>query len=250
LFKTSQLMPNRAEFLLRVAVSMSPDEGEAILRNEGWLADRDPEFQQALLGICRWRWFQPDEALVTAGDKSAPLVGIAHGTAAMITALGPPDTPLTHICHPGLWIGFVPLVAGRPADNSTVARTPVYAAVASKSGVEALLRENPGWWRHLARLALYYGEIAVNTVADLLIRESDRRCAATLLRVAACRFEGDEPNVAPVNQTDLAAMANLSRTTANALLGEFERKGLLARQYNHIDIVEPAALRAVADGDG
>lgn len=242
-------MPNRAEFLIGASVTSSPAEGAAILKSRGWLSDRDGEFQDALLGICRWRLFQPGESLVTAGDIGAPLVGIASGTAAVITSLGPPDTPLTHICHPGWWLGYVPLVAGRPTDNATVARSPVYAAVASKSAVEALLRENPVWWKHLARLALYYGEVAANIVADLLIRESDRRCAATLMRIANCRFQGDEPAVASVSQSDLAAITNLSRNTANAILRDFESKGLVARQYNHIDILDPASLREIADGE-
>jgi CRP-like cAMP-binding protein len=241
-------MPNRAEFLLGAADGMSPVAATAVLKGTGWLSDRDPEFQDALLAICRWRRFQPGESIVMAGDIDAPLVGIASGTAAVITSLGAPDTPLTHISHPGWWLGYVPLVAGRPTDNATEARSPVYAAVAAKSAVEALLASNPAWWRHIARLALYYGEIAANIVADLLIRESDRRCAASLLRIASCRFAGDEPAVANVNQTDLAAIANLSRNTVNTVLKEFERKGLLARGYNHISLLNPLALRVLANG--
>lgn len=228
---------------------MSPVAAAAVLKGRGWLSDREPEFQEALLAICRWRRFEPGESMVIAGDIDAPLVGIASGTAAVITALGAPDTPLTHILHPGLWLGYVPLIARRPADNATVARTPVYAAMAAKSAVEALLKSHPAWWQHIARLALYYGEIAVNVVADLLIRESDRRCAATLLRIANCRFAGDEPTVANVNQTDLATVANLSRNTVNALLRDLEARGLVARQYNHIDLLDPVALRLMADGD-
>ncbi|MCF2514593.1 Crp/Fnr family transcriptional regulator [Sphingomonas sp. G124] len=247
--KTSQLMSNRAEFLIEASVSSSPAEGAAILKSRGWLSDRDSEFQEALLGICRWRHFEPGETLISAGDICAPLVGIASGSAAVVTSLGPPDTPLTHICHPGWWAGYVPLIAGRPTDNATVARTPVYAAVATKSAAEALLSENPGRWKHFARLALYYGEVAANIVADLLIRESDRRCAATLLRIADCRFQGQAPAFASVSQTDLAAIANLSRKTANAILRDFELNGLVARHYNQIDILDPASLRRVADGE-
>jgi CRP-like cAMP-binding protein len=165
------------------------------------------------------------------------------------TSLGPPDTPLTHIAHPGMWTGFVAFVGDRPTDNETVARTAVYAAVTSRSAVEALLKEHPGWWRDVARLALWYGEVAVNIAADLLIRDSDRRCAATLLRIADCRFRGDQPKVAHVNQSDVATIANLSRNTTSALLGEFEQKGMVARHYNHIDILDPPSLRAVADGE-
>jgi len=242
-------MPNRAEFPIVPAASMSPAQGEAVLKRRGWLSDREPEFQDALLKACRWRLFQQGETLVMAGDIGAPLIGIAAGNASVITSIGAPDTPLTHISHPASWLGYVPLVANRPTDNTTIARTPVYAAVIAKSAVEALLNEHPGWWRHIARLALQYGEIAAGIVADLLIRESDRRCAATLLRLADCRFAGARPAKASVNQSDLAVVANLSRTTASALLGRFEAMGLIARGYNYIEVLDPPALRAIADGE-
>lgn len=242
-------MPSRAEFLMGGKFSPSPTEGAATLKCRGWLSDRDADFRDAFLGICHWRLFEPGESLVMAGDSAAPLVGIASGTAAVTTALGPPDTPLTHISHPGWWVGYVPLIAGRPTDNATIARTPVYAAVASRSALDGLLSENPAWWRHFARLALYYGEVAANIVADLLIRESGRRCAATLLRIADCRFSGDRPEIARTNQTDVATMANLSRNTTNALLGDFERKGMVVRYYNYIHLLSPRALRALADGE-
>lgn len=242
-------MPNRAEFLMGTSISMTPGEGAKFLKSHGWLSDRPADFQEGMLGICRWRLYEAGESLVVAGDPKSPLIGIACGTAAIVTALGPPDTPLTHISHPGWWVGYVPLIAGRPTDNATVARTSVYAAVASRSAVDALLTENPIWWRHIARLALYYGEVAANIVADLLIRESDRRCAATLLRIADCRFSGDEPKVAFTNQSDVAAIANLSRNTTNALLRAFEQKRLVARKYNHIEVLNPPMLRAIADGE-
>lgn len=242
-------MPNRAEFLISKAGQMTPSEGEAFLRSNGWLSSVDQEFQSALLRSCRWKLFKPGETIVGSGDKAAPFIGIASGTVSITTSLGPPDTPLTHIAHAGIWAGFVAFVGDRPTDNDTVARTPVYAAVTSRSAVEALLHENPAWWRDVARLALWYGETAVNIAADLLIRESDRRCAAALLRVANCRFAGEQPTIAHANQTDIAAIANLSRNTTNALLGELERKSMIARRYNQIDILDPVALRAVADGE-
>jgi CRP-like cAMP-binding protein len=228
---------------------MTPSDGEAFLRSNGWLSLVDAEFQSALLRTCRWKFFESGETIVGAGDNSAPFIGIASGSVAITTSLGPPDTPLTHIAHAGIWTGFVAFVGDRPTDNETVARTRVYAAVTSRSAVEALLNDHPVWWRDVARLALWYGETAVNVAADLLIRESDRRCAAALLRIANCRFEGDQPTVAHANQTDVATIANLSRNTANALLGELERRGLVARHYSHIDILDPVLLRAIADGE-
>jgi CRP-like cAMP-binding protein len=228
---------------------MTPYEGAAVLRTTGWLSTTPVEFQDTLLGLCRWRWFEPEETIVMAGNEQSPVVGIASGTAAVVTSLGPPDTPLTHISHAGWWVGYVPLVSGQPTENTTVAKSPVFAAVAAQSAVFGLLDQHPRWWKCIAGVTLFYARAATNIAADLLIRDSERRCAATLLRIANCRFDGDAPAIAAVNQSDLASIANLSRTTASALLGKFESSSILARHYNYIEILDPWALREIADGN-
>lgn len=229
--------------------NLSPADGQAALVRRGWLASTSPEFQEALLSLCRWKWFEPGETLVAAGVESSPLVGIAWGTASTITALGAPDTPLTHICHPGWWLGTVPILSGGLTENTTAARSPVYCAVVTQRSVKGLLEEHPHLWQDMGLVGLFYARAAANVAADLLLRESHRRCAATLLRTADCRFEGGEPAVAPVNQTDLAAIANLSRNTTNALLREFETRRLIKRNYNYIEIISPYLLREIADGE-
>ena len=242
-------MPARANFLMGAPVGMSSWEGEAVLKRIGWLSTTPEDFQLALLRICQWRWFKPGDVMVMAGDPQSPIIGIAHGTASVITALGPPDTPLTHVSHPGWWIGYVPIVSGLATDNTTVAKSAVFAAVTSQTAIRQLLAERPEWWEQIARVTLFYARVAASIVADLLIRESDRRCAASLLRVADCRFVGADRAIAHVTQNDLAAIANLCRSTASSILGDFEAKGYVARAYNHIDVLNPVALRAMADGD-
>jgi CRP-like cAMP-binding protein len=165
------MMPNRAEFLIGASVRMTPSDSEAFLRSSDWLSTVVHEFQSAFLRTCRWKLFERGETLVGAGDKSTPFIGIASGSVAITTALGAPDIPLTHIAHAGIWTGFVAFIGNRPTDNETVALTRAYAAVISRSAVEALLIEHPTWWRDVA----------------------------------------------------LATIANLSRNTTTALLGELER---------------------------
>lgn len=240
-------MLSRAESSTGSRPQLTPAEGELILRATGWLNLTSVEFQDAIFAQCRWRWFEPGDAIVTAGDLDAPLVGIAAGTAAVVTAMGPADTPLSNVIHPGWWVGTVPLVSGLPTHNSTVAQTPVYGVVIQQGAVRSMLAANPSWWRFISQVMLQYAGAAATVGADLLIRESNRRCAATLLRIANCRLEGSNPVIAPVSQTDLAAVASLSRKTVNALLRDFERQGLVTRNYREIVLLDPGSLRAVAD---
>jgi CRP-like cAMP-binding protein len=77
----------------------------------------------------------------------------------------------------------------------------------------AALLERPEWWRHFLQPALTYGDVSNTVAADLLIRDSERRCAAVLLRLSGRRFAGPDdssPVEVPLTQDDLAGAANLS----------------------------------------
>ena len=47
------------------------------------------------------------------------------------------------------------------------------------------------------------------------------------------------------SQEEIAAMANVARTTANTLLRKFEKSGLIEITYRRITIVNGEALRAM-----
>ena len=89
-------------------------------------------------------------------------------------------------------------------------------------------------------------EVAISVVDDLMIRDSNQRLIAVLLRLGGCRrATPTAPNaiVVDVSQEDLAAMANLSRGTANSILRKLEEAGEIAISYRQHIILKPDALR-------
>jgi CRP-like cAMP-binding protein len=234
-----------------VPTEMTPALGANVLRANGWLSRTAPEFQDRLLALCTWRWFEPGDAVVSVGSINNAIYGVADGSVDLVTSLGAPDTPLTHVSYAGFWTGYLPLVSGDPTVNATTARSRVYAAVVGRSALERLLADNPGWWRYIAMLCVTYGNLAANVAADLMLRDSRRRCAAALLRLADCRFDatGDNTAQVQVNHADLATVTNLSRQTAGLILSSFETQGMIARRYNHIELCDVAALHALVDED-
>ena len=72
---------------------------------------------------------------------------------------------------------------------------------------------------HLIPPSLVYGDVAVTIAADLLIRDSERRCAAVLLRLSGRRFadpKDPEPAEVSFTQADLAGAANLRAVQSRA----------------------------------
>ncbi|MBS0558805.1 MAG: Crp/Fnr family transcriptional regulator [Proteobacteria bacterium] len=229
---------------------MDRDEGLRILTERGWLNRTPPEFRQALLPACRWYHLEPG-AMVQAGDEAVgELIGLASGCLEMRTTLGPSDTPVMHLEHPVFWIGYGPILAGQPRNVAATARTHVSLASVPHATVMRMLEERPDWWRHLLPLAWAYGDTVVAAAADLVIRSSERRCAAVLLRLSGLRTAGSddlERHPVPLSQDELAAAANMSRNTAGTALRKLKAGGMVEIGYRGVVVRDPVALRRFVD---
>jgi CRP/FNR family transcriptional regulator, cyclic AMP receptor protein len=222
------------------------------LAKRGWLSRTPPEFREAFLAHCQWRRIEAGRTIQHAGETGIGLSGVARGSITLTTALGAPDTPMTHIAHAGQWFGFVTLFPGsRMRQVSVVARSEVMLAHMTHAALDGLVGSHPDWWRHIGVLGIDYGNTAINIAADLMIRDSRRRCLAALLRLADCRFDGPPTPCsveAPVSQEELAAIVNLSRSSIGTILQPLEKTGTITLGYRSIVVHDPAALRAVVDG--
>ena len=114
------------------------------------------------------------------------------------------------------------------------------------------MSEHPEWWQHIGQLAVFTIDIIANGFIDLMIRDPYQRCAAILLRLCDCR-QSDTPADAPreivMRQQEIAAMANLSRDTVNAVLGRLAQQRLIDPRYRSIVVMETATLRKIANGE-
>ena len=229
---------------------MDREEGMEILKAGGWLHDTTVEFRKAILSGCRWEHLGAGDPVQSGGEEEGELIGLAAGIIETHTILGRADTPIMHVIHPVFWLGYLPMFSGQPRRLAASARTPVWIARISQTKVTALLAERPEWQAHFMRLAIVYGDVAVNVAADLLIRDSERRCAAVLLRLSGRRFAGLGDGAAvdvPVTQGELAGATNLSRNSAGTIVQKLKARGLIDLGYRGMTIRAPAALRAFVE---
>ncbi len=225
---------------------MDRDEGIGILGGRGWLSSTPEAFRKAILSGCRWQRLDAGASIQIGSEEDGEMIGLADGVVEMRTTLGRPDTPVMHLAHPVLWMGYAPIVFNRPRSVAATAKTDVSLGRVSQASVRALLVERPDWWPHFYLPALIYGDIAINIAADLLIRDNERRCASVLLRLSGRRFKGDDdttPVQVPLTQNELAGAANLSRNSLISMLRRLEARGLIISGYREITVRSPAALR-------
>ena len=222
---------------------------EQTLRQNGWLRHVPADFADAVLALCRWQQIGTGEGIQFAGDVGGSVFGLGNGTVAITTAMTAPDAQITYIGHPGRWFGFAPLFGGETHATAVEARSDVVLAVLPPVAFAALLDSWPGSWRYIGmQCTIGYGHIAANIAGDMMIRDSRRRCVAALLRSANCRFDDYQGKAsAPLSQSEVAAISNLSRTMVNTILGELEAEGLLVLGYRSIALVDVRRLRRIAD---
>lgn len=214
-----------------------------------WLRECSPDFCTALLDRAIIRHSPAGARLFHAGDEGGGLFGVASGTVEISLNLPHPDTPIVHLAHAGYWAGYRPLV-GRARLLGVVARSDVVWALLPQHAARDMLAGTPEWWRFIARLVDDNAEIAAGTIADLTRQDSRLRAIAALLRLAGCRYR-DPPEGQAIelrlSQTELAAMAVMSRNTLNSIMRELVEARLVAVGYRSLLIRSPGRLRALLE---
>jgi CRP-like cAMP-binding protein len=219
-------------------------EAEAALLAAGWLAGIGGPLQSRILADGKILFLKPGDALAQAGDEQGGIFGIASGVVASRPAMAPPDIAMADVHHPPFWFVSRTHLPGQSRVMSVSALTPTVALFVPQLRVMALVEEFPEFRHHLFRNVSTLFALLSLSLADALMRNSDQRLLAVLLRAAGCRFEGDDPAQAPIVQADLAGMANVSRQKAGDVLRALAREGLVETGYRAITVLKPAHLRA------
>ncbi len=229
---------------------MHGTEFGGILLRTGWLAKLPENVRDAILSVCRIRRFVAGEAIYNAGDPTGGVHGLAYGVVAMVFPDPTADMTLMHLAQPGMWFGELSLVNDGPRMASAIARTDVITFYTPLPALNALLEAEPTWWRHIAKISALNQISTIAGAEDLMLRDTSRRCIATLLRLCGCRTADPDPmlsGASPVTQDELASMANMSRNKAGEVLRELEAQGLITLGYRTVTVRNGAALRALVD---
>jgi CRP/FNR family cyclic AMP-dependent transcriptional regulator len=213
----------------------------------GWLAGTPPGFRESVLSRVTIRRYGPGDALHRAGDESGGMYGVAEGTIRLLLAAVDHGPYCGHLLQPGHWAGDGPSIAGSPRLVTLVSAGPSTVLFLSRAAIMEIEARDPTYWRYfMASMNMSLG-LALGAIADLMLRDHRKRVVAVLLRVAGIRDGApavEVPIAVEVSQADLAAMANVTRTTAGTTLGVLARAGLVATGYGRITILAPGRLHA------
>ena len=219
-----------------------------IAAREGWLSQTPPEFRKAILDRAVFQSFSAGATIYMVGAPPGGIYGMISGGVRLAAATGELGPLITHYFRPGSWLGEGPIITDGPriiglnaARQTELLHVPLFS-------LRELLTKEPVFWRWFALLAFEHERTAVSAVADLMIRDHVKRLVAVLLRLADARTKSPEesgPIEVEASQSDLATMANVARTTANATLRRLVSARQVKLAYGRIFVLEPDALRAM-----
>lgn len=222
-------------------------DAERAVLSRGWLAEEDVAFRALLLEAASLRRFAQDAPVFRAGDEGGGVYGVAEGGFGVFVPRRDAPNRLAHVARRGDWFGYGPVMTRRRRTLGFAALEPSVALHVPLAALERIGQSDGRWRLSLARLSEGGMDVAIETIATLLIPDSEARIAATLLRIAPKPAPGETaaPAVTGVTQAQLGEMANASREVVNRTLGRFEKRGWIASAYRRIELRDAPALEAL-----
>ncbi len=219
-----------------------------IVVENGWLSLTPPTFQSAVLDRCRLLSFEMGQSIYMIGDAPGGMYGLVRGGLGISIAPGERGPYFAHLARPGTWLGEAAAVTRQPRRISLTAIRDAELLHLPLQKIDEIVAKDPAAWRLFSLVTIHHLDMAIGACDDLMQRDHVKRCIATLLRLGGRRHPS--PNdAAPVeidaSQEDIAALANVARTTAGSVLRKLETLGHIEQLYRRIRIPAPEALRAL-----
>lgn len=236
----------------------------SILTSRGWLAEIDPALAAAVVEVGRTLTLRKGERLYSPEDNPGGMFGVVAGGMLMATQ-GRDGLPLPgHIARRCHWFGYGSVLEKQRRSMIMSANEPTVLLHVPLADLERLRVEFPSANRAYGKLATLGEALYLATVADLLIRDTNRRLAGVLLRVSGAEpppyFPGyrasaeelarwSDPQGVPLTQALLAELANASAHTVARFVDWASQAGLIDWRYSRVRILNVQSLADFAAGE-
>jgi CRP-like cAMP-binding protein len=216
---------------------------DALVLRVGWLSRIPAPLRSALFDVARIRRYAADEVLFAIGDQPGGLYGLEAGSLALEAAQSDSAPQKGYLVHPGVWFGEGPVAGLEARMLGAWATRPSTVVTIEIAAFRRIAARTPELWRHLALLAIENSGRIIGLAQDLMLRGSRERLAALLARMAGLREA--HPPIPPIidaTQSEIAAIANLSRAVVSRLLLEMERDGVVRLRRAGVEVLDAERL--------
>jgi CRP-like cAMP-binding protein len=204
-----------------------------------------PALADRILGACTVRDIPARTYLYHIADDPRGMWGLAEGALSVEFAPGLRDPQLSFLLVPPVWLGEGGLIAGTPRSvGVSTTRRSVLLYLPAQQFFD-ILQDEPLIWRWIAEVQKKNFERALGMVDALMVRRSDERVAAVLVQLGGLLgHHAALPRELDITQTELAAIANVSRTVLSPVLKTLASKNAVRLGHRTITIIDATALRS------
>jgi CRP-like cAMP-binding protein len=195
-----------------------------------------------LRAMCTRRRFAKGEVVFHAGDPAGALHLLDRGRVAVRVGSPLGDIVTLDVLGPGSTFGEQALVDGLAERSATVVALEVVETLAlAPDRFHTLRIEHPAADRFLVTLLSHRLRSTSARLLDALYMSAEQRLWRCLARLQAV-YRAEEGVTIPLTQDMLASMAGTTRSTANRVLRQAERDGVIHMERAHVEILDTARV--------
>lgn len=202
----------------------------------GWLAKETTEFRDRLLSISRWRSYRAGEEFYVVGDEPNGLFGLEKGRVNVSIPISQDEMVTIHKAQPGFWIGDSALLAESARGISITATEECLVLTIPALPLKRMLEKYPHDYAAFYRLSHANVMLAIRVLAETIALPPRARFARMLLRLTS------KDGLVNASQTELGAMAGMSRAAFRRSFSELIECGVVKMEYGAVRILDWEAL--------
>ncbi|MHA4975257.1 Crp/Fnr family transcriptional regulator [Pseudomonas extremorientalis] len=226
---------------------MDAEQWRDRLASGHWFSHLPAPFQHSLLAHARLRQLTAGQYLFKRGDPPCGLYAVLDGTLRVSAVNEQGKEAILSLVEAPFWFGEICLFDSLPRTHDACAVGPCTLLQVPQQALLGILDETPRYWRDLALLMSQKLRLSFIGLEQLSLMPAPVRLAHRLLMIVEGYGDTEHAKrVLQLPQEDLAAMLNLSRQTANALLKDLQAQGIVRLGYGEIEILDIQRLRQAA----
>jgi CRP/FNR family cyclic AMP-dependent transcriptional regulator len=211
----------------------------------GALGDEDLD---QLIGRGRTASFPHGAIIFRKGDPAEDLIIVLRGRIRLSSASRPGREVMFDFIGPGHCFGEMALLEGKTRKLDATAVRPSAIFALRRRDVLVCLEAHPEVAVRVVRVLCARLSRAMEMFEDRTQLGLSARSARALLRLASEYGDGRRIEL-KISQSEIAALVGATREKVNRQLCAWCRSGILAFDEGHLTILDPGALRAIAEED-
>lgn len=228
------------------------EEARRLLAGCMLFRDLSAEERKDLVARARVRTFSSGDTIFLMGALDDSMMAVLKGNVRISYPSPGGKEIVLALMQPGEYFGEIALLDGKARSADATAITACSLAVLERRDVLDFLERHPNAWLGLVRVLCQRLRATTEQTAEVALLDVPSRLAKTLLRLAGIDQDGQKASAAlqiGLSQRELGNIVGATRESINKCLREWQRRGIIKSENNHILIENQRALMKLAEPD-